>query len=377
MKRWSKPSSRPRAPADGSADIGVAAARAQRAYWPAGQRLTRRAALALAAVGLLAVPLLLGSFYRDLTNLVLMATLGALALTLLTGVAGQVSVGNAALMAVGGFAAASMSTQLHLPLPVSILAASVMAGCAGFLVGVPALRLRGLYLVLATLALHYIVVYAGRRYQLHVAGPAGFVLPVGRIGTIPVGDLRAWYLLLVVCVVLITVAVARLLDSRFGRAWRALKQREEMAQAVGIDCTKYKLLAFTVSSMIIGFQGGLLAYYVRVVSIDYYTLDLAIQYLAMVIIGGQGTILGAYLGAALVTLLPYVVRNAVGHIPSGLPGASVVTAHTFDVQAGLYGLGIILVLTFEPGGLVRLWRRALGYWRSWPLGPDAERAEGG
>jgi branched-chain amino acid transport system permease protein len=327
---------------------------------------TQRVLFIVFIVLLSIVPLSASRFYMGLLATIYLSILGSLGLCLLTGVAGQVSIGNAAFMAVASFTVASGSVQFGLPLFVTIPIGACVSAASGVLVGVAAVRMRGLYLVIATLAFHYVVIYAAKRYQLAASGAAGFVLPEASVGGIVLRD-TLWYLLLLLVAVLAIKVVTNLIQSRFGRAWSAIRQREAIAEVVGVHVGGYKLLVFGTSAFLIGIQGGLLAYYVGFVSVDGFTLDVAIQYLAMVIVGGQGSVLGAVLGAVFVTLLPYVVRNLVDHVPASLPGVYQLTAHTFQIQAALYGLGIIVVLLFEPSGLAGLYRRGWGYVRTWPI----------
>jgi len=318
-------------------------------------------------LALILLPFSVGDFYLRIVDLVLFAILGAQALNLLTGIAGQISLGNAAFLAIGAASAAVLGGQAHLPFLVVVFGGGIVAALVGLAVGIPALRLRGLYLVIATLALHYIVIYVIQRYQTAQAGARGFVIPVAAIAGHPITTNRQWYVVFLISAVLVTLAFTNLLRGVFGRAWLAVGRRDVLAEVVGIDVARYKVLAFVVSAFVIGIQGALYAYFFRVVDVESFTLDIAIQYVAMVIIGGLGSILGSVIGATFVVALPYVVQNLVARAPAGIPGMTAINRHVFDIEVVLYGLSIVLFLLLEPRGLADVWVRLRTYIQLWPF----------
>lgn len=332
---------------------------------------TRRLALIAGLALVVVYPLGLSEFWVDLANLAAMAAMGAIALNLLLGVAGQLSLGSAAFMGIAGFTAAIFSVQvLTLPFPVVLVLGALAGGIAAIGLGLIALRIRGYYLVLATIALHYIAVFAMQEYQDATAGPAGFIMPVASIGGWEIDSLQRWYIVLMAFAALIVIAATNLQRSRSGRAWLAVRDRDIAATILGVDVTKMKLLAFVVTSMMIGVQGVLYAYYLGIVSHESYTLDLTIQFVAMIIIGGLGSVLGAVLGAIFVTAVPFIVRDLVPLLPEWLPGYDLITENTFAVQSMIFGLSIIVFMRVAPGGLVELWRRLARLARSWPFRHD-------
>lgn len=332
---------------------------------------TRRLGL-VAALGLvIAYPLGLSDFWVDLGNLVAIAAMGAIALNLLLGVAGQLSLGSAAFMGIGGFTAAIFGVQeFQLSFPLVLLLGAVTGGIAAVGLGFIALRIRGLYLVLATIALHYMVVWGMQEYQDATVGPAGYIMPIPSVGGWSIDSLQRWYVVLAVFAGLTILLASNLQRSRSGRAWLAVKDRDIAAAILGVNVTRMKLLAFVVTSMIIGVQGALYAYYVGVVSYEAYTLDLTIQYVAMIIIGGLGSVLGSVLGAMFVTAVPFIVRELVPLLPEWLPGHDLIADNTFAVQSMIFGLSIIVFMWVAPKGLVELWRRFTRFARSWPFGHD-------
>jgi branched-chain amino acid transport system permease protein len=332
-----------------------------------GTRTRKVGGLVLLA-GVLAIPAVASNFQLTVLNLVAMASLGALGLNVLIGVAGQVSIGSAAFLAIGAFTACFLGAQHDVPFAVVVPVAAVAAAAVGAIVGIPALRLRGLYLLIATLALHYIVLYLVRRYQVEETGAVGFIMPTPEVGSsFRLSSPASWYYVLVPCSALGALVVTNLLRSRYGRAWMAIRDRDIAAEIIGINVSSYKILAFVVSAFLTGLQGGLYAYYLKVVDADGFTFHLAVQYVAMIIIGGMGSVLGSYLGAFFVIGLPYVVQEIVKRIPESAPGAELLNRDIFDIQVALYGAAIVLFFLIEPRGLVALWGRFTTFLRLWPF----------
>lgn len=333
----------------------------------------RRKGLAVLAVVLVVYPIVESTFWIDLANQVAIASMGAIALTMLLGVAGQLSLGSAAFMGVGGFTAAVFAVQeLQLPFLLVLVLGALAGAVVALILGLIALRIRGFYLVLATIALVYIVAFLFMQYQNHTAGPGGFIMPPARIGGWSPVDPQSWYPLLVVIAVVTTILASNLRRSRSGRAWSAIKDRDIAAAILGVNVTKMKLLVFVVTSVVIGVEGVLYAYYVGVVTNETYTVDLSVQYVAMIVIGGLGSIPGAILGAVYVTAIPYVVRNIVDALPSWFPGYDSITNSTFSIQLVIYGLSIIAFMRIAPNGLIELVRRIARPWRSFPFAHDQD-----
>ena len=182
----------------------------------------------------------------------------------------------------------------------------------GLLVGLPSLRLRGVYLAVSTLALQYTMLALAGEYQSmrHIA--TGIVIPDPRVGPFVLSDPRAWFFVLVGVLGLTLMLTRNLLRARTGHAWMALRERELAASSVGVDVARYKLAAFVVSSAITSVAGALGAYYQHFVAVDGFTLFVTVRYLAMVLIGGVASIGGALLGAAFLTLLPHLITEAAG-----------------------------------------------------------------
>jgi branched-chain amino acid transport system permease protein len=324
---------------------------------------TRKAfALAFAAM-LAAYPFLAGPLALDLANQVLLGSIGAVALMLLTGYAGQISLGHAGLLAAGAFTGGILFKELGAPFWVTLPTAALVGAGLGIAFGLPSLRLRGLYLAVSTLALHFIVIHAGAEYETRRGFSTGIVLDPPKIGDWVLRDARAWYFVLLAFAAANLLFSLNLLRSRTGRAWRAVHGREAVAEALGISVRRAKLAAFVVSSAITAVAGCLFAYYRGFVSVEAFSLYLTIQYVAMIIIGGMGSLLGAILGTAFVTVFPYAIEAAMRF--AGL--AERLSSIVFAVNYAAFGLVMLLFLVFEPQGLVGIWRRIQDWFLLWPF----------
>ena len=327
-----------------------------------GTRL-ERTSLAVFVLALLAFPLIASPFQLDLACQVFLACVGALSLMLLTGYAGQISLGHAGLMAAGAFTVGILFQETKAPFWITLPAAALVGALLGVIFGLPSLRLRGLYLAVSTLALHFVVIYLGGEYEARRGYSTGIVIDPPTLGNIAISDGRAWYFILLAVAGVTLLLCLNLLRARTGRAWRAIRAHETVAEALGIGIAGYKLLAFVISSTITAVAGALFAYYRGFVSVEAFSLFLTIQYLAMVIIGGMGSLLGALLGAAFVTLFPYLIEAGL----LALPGAQGYASLLFAVNYAAFGLVMVLFLLFEPLGLVGIWRRIQSYFLLWPF----------
>jgi branched-chain amino acid transport system permease protein len=323
----------------------------------------QRLLLGLLVVALLAFPIVATPFQLDLASQVFLASVGALSLMLLTGFAGQISLGHAGLLSAGAFTAGILFKEVNAPFWVTIPAAALVGALLGVVFGLPSLRLRGLYLAVSTLALHFVVVYLGGEYETKRGFSTGIVVDPPSIAGYTLSSGRAWYFILLAAAAGTLLLCVNLMRSRTGRAWRALQAHETVAEALGISIAWYKLLAFVISSAMTAVAGALFAYYRGFVSVEAFSLFLTIQYVAMIIIGGMGSLLGALLGAAFVTLFPYWIEAAL----RALPGAQRYAGEMFAVNYAAFGVAMILFLIFEPLGLVGIWQRIQHYFLQWPF----------
>jgi branched-chain amino acid transport system permease protein len=327
------------------------------------QTRAERVSFAVFLLILAGFPFVASPFALDLACQVFLASVGALSLMLLTGYAGQISLGHAGLIAAGAFTTGILAREIHAPFWVTLPASAVTGIVLGFVFGLPSLRLRGLYLAVSTLALHFVVIYLGGEYETKRGFSTGIIVEPPSLAGFRLSGGRFWYFTLLAAAAISLLICINLLRSRSGRAFRAVHARETVAEALGINIAGYKLLAFVISSSMTSVAGCLFAYYRGFVSIEAFDLFLTIQYVAMIIIGGMGSLLGALLGAAFVTLFPYAIE-ALLHL---LPNVEKLAGDIFAVNYASFGLVMILFLIFEPLGLVGIWHRLQNYFLLWPF----------
>jgi branched-chain amino acid transport system permease protein len=327
------------------------------------QTRAERISLAVFLAVLAALPFLASPFMLDLACQVFLAAIGALSLMLLTGYAGQISLGHAGLIAAGAFTTGILAREINAPFWIALPASAVTGIVLGFVFGLPSLRLRGLYLAVSTLALHFIVIYLGGEYETKRGFSTGIIIDPPSLAGFKLTDGRAWYFVLLAAAGLSLMICINLLRSRSGRAWRAIHARETVAEALGINIARYKLLAFVISSSMTSVAGCLFAYYRGFVSVEAFDLFLSIQYVAMIIIGGMGSLLGALLGAGFVVLFPYAIESLLAL----LPNVQKLAGDIFAVNYASFGIVMILFLVLEPLGLVGIWHRVQNYFLLWPF----------
>ena len=315
----------------------------------------------------LVLPLAAGEYILSILNLVGIASVGAIGLNLLVGGAGQISLGQGGFMAVGAYTAAIFALRLGLPFWLSIPAAGFMTALVGSVFGIPSLRVKGLYLAIATLAAQFIIEWN----LLHSAWITGtgaqgaLVLEPPALGWLALDTEVKKYYFVMAFAILATVAARNISRTYLGRAFVAIRDHDVAAEIMGVNIFRYKLLAFAISSFYAGVTGALWAYYTQVVSYEHFTLGTSIDYLAMIIIGGLGSVPGSILGAAFITMLPAGLRELMETVKRlGLPGTLGNFTYTREI---LFGLIVIGFLIFEPEGLARIWRRAKDYFRLWPF----------
>ncbi|MET0567775.1 MAG: branched-chain amino acid ABC transporter permease [Hyphomicrobiaceae bacterium] len=326
---------------------------------------------AVAGVALLfavIVPLILHEYYLSIFNLVFIAIVGALGLNILVGYTGQISVGHAAFMSVGAYTAANLAVKLDLPFWITLPAGGLMAAVIGAIVGIPSLRIKGLYLAIATLASQLIIewvinhtpaISGGAQASIEVPRPALFGMQLKTQGQL--------YLFLLFFAVLAIVATLNLVRSRIGRAFVAIRDQDIAAEIIGINIYRYKLLAFAISSFYAGVCGVLYTYYFGIANYEAFQIGVSIDYLAMIIVGGLGSVLGSVLGAAFITMLPIVIRWSVEAFGGVFLDPSHLPAITASLRLVIFGSLIIFFLVVEPEGLNRLWRNIRNYFRVWPF----------
>ena len=264
----------------------------------------RRAGLALGAVAVLAWPWVSPRYFVFLASLIIVNAVVAIGLNLLSGYTNQLSFGHAGFLAVGAYTAAIVATRWPgLPVVAALLAAALVTALVGLVLGVPCLRLEGLYLAMATLAFGFVVVEAILNLDWLTRGNDGLRVPAARLGPWALTSDTARYYLVVAVGALMVWAALNLARTRTGRALLAIRESEIAAQASGVHLARYKTLAFVVSAFYTGVAGGLFAFVVGFVSPDAFDVFLSVDFVAMIIVGGLGSVPGSIAGAAVLTVL--------------------------------------------------------------------------
>lgn len=317
---------------------------------------------------LLVCPAFMDRYWLNLCIQIGYLGIAALGLNILVGFTGQISIGHAAFFGFGAFASAWLSNSFAIPVALAIPLAGVMTTAVGMLFGVPAARLKGLYLAIATLAAQYILQDFFSRADWFTGGTAGTIAePFTLFGFAFDTDESYFYVVLVYMVVMYILAT-NLMRSRDGRALVAVRDHYLSAEIMGINLTKYRTMSFGISSFYAGIGGALYAHYLQFVSVEGFTILFSIQFLGMIIIGGLGSIMGSLMGTAFMVLLPEVMQA----ITTALSGTVIDTALNLkDAIAFLremaIGLVIILFLVFEPDGLAHRWKQIKAYWKLYPF----------
>lgn len=330
---------------------------------------TRNSRLAM-LVGLLllcAAPLILGRYELGLLIAIGYSAIAALGLNILVGFTGQISIGHAAFFGFGAFASALLAEH-GVPVPLAIWGAGLMTAVVGLVFGAPAARLKGLYLAIATLAAQFILEDFFARARWFSGGVAGRVTePYALLGLRFDREETYFYIVLAHLVVLF-VAASNLMRSRDGRALIAVRDHYLSAEMMGINLAYYRTLSFGIASFYAGIGGALYAHYLLFVSVEAFNILYSIQFLAMIIIGGLGSVMGSLMGAAFMVLLPEIVQSGADLLAGGSIdrmlrlGASISFLREMAI-----GAAIILFLIFEPDGLAHRWRMIKAYWKLYPF----------
>ena len=317
-------------------------------------------------VGLAVLPwaglVLGGNYVPYLLNLLGISAIVAMGLNLLTGSTGLVSLGHAAFVAVGAYTAAFLANRLGCPFVLVLPTSAVLTGCVGVAVGLPALRIKGIYLALATMAFQFIAAHVFLNWESVTGGANGIALPPATLGGFEFDTPVRFFYVTATAAVLLGLGFRNLMRSRIGRALLAIRDSDVAAQAMGVHLARYKTMVFGVSAAYAGLAGCLFAYFLSYIGPDHFTIQLSVEYLAMILVGGLGSILGSVLGAAVVTLLPEALRFAMDILRQIDPDLVLP-----DLRAVIVGLVLILMILFEPQGLAGRWHKIRRYWATWPF----------
>jgi branched-chain amino acid transport system permease protein len=305
---------------------------------------------------LLALPLVAPRYWIYFAGLLGINIIATHGLNIMMGYTGLLSLGHAAFVGVGAYTVALAQTYLGLPFWITIPLAGVAAAVIGVAFGLPSLRIRGLYLVIATLAAQFILTFIFVHWQSVTNGDVGLPVRPATIFGYPLNNETRIYYLILAVVVFSTVFAYNVIKSRVGRAFIAIRERDLTAQVLGVEIVTYKLIAFALGSFYAGIAGGLLAYFNQFVNPEQFGLLLSVFFLSAVIVGGMGSITGAVLGAAFMTLLPEILRESslfFGELLK-IDMGTILT----PLRETIFGLLMVAFLILEPRGLAQLWKRA-------------------
>lgn len=322
-------------------------------------------------ISLLLFPFIAPNYYIYMANYMAINVIVTVGLNMLVGYTGQISLGHAGFFAIGAYMTVLSMTRFHLPFLLALLLGGFIAAFFGFILGLPALRLEGPYLAIATLGFGMAITQVIGRWQIF-GGRMGIEVPSPAFGSFTLNSDVKIYFLIVCIAFLLTLMARNLMKTKVGRAFIAIRDSDIAAETMGVNLVYYKTLAFAVSAFYVGVAGGLMAFLLGFINPSSFNFILSIYFLAFVIVGGLGSIFGSIMGGIVMTWL-ILVLDKVQELPylgealiffstkwmnlSGLP----------NISSIIFGLIIVLVVVFEPLGLYGFWIRTKIYWRTWPF----------
>ena len=313
----------------------------------------------LLVLALLVAPLWAGDYWLSQISFVLIYSVAGLGLMVLSGFTGLASIGHAAFLGVGAYVQAVLSAK-GWPFPLTMAMAAGLSAAVGVLVGLPALRVKGIYLAIATLSFGFIVEEVLARWESVTKGNAGMSVSPPQFFGADLGSSEAFYYLALGTCVLVTLAVLNLLRSATGRAFIAIRDSEISAQSMGIHLAAYKTLAFSLSAAIVGLAGALYAHKLRFISPDQFGIQQSVDLLLLVVVGGIGSVHGAFLGAIFLITMPQLIALAKDYLPPAVGQAT-------GLQAVVYGVVLMAFVLFEPMGLYGRWLKVRTWLQLFPF----------
>ncbi len=308
---------------------------------------------------LIALPWVMGDFFQSQLSFIFIYSVAALGLMLLTGYTGQFSLGHAGFFAIGSYASAILTSK-GIPFLLSLPLSGLISGLIGILIAVPALRLTGLYLAIATMGFAYIVEEVLARWESMTNGNMGLNLDSPSIGSFVFESETSYYYLTLMVLVIAILWVRNILRSPSGRGMVAIRDSEIAAQATGVSLIKFKSYAFFISAFLTGVAGCLSAHKLSYINPENFSFMESISLLIMIIIGGLGSIHGAIFGAIFFLALPSMIMVAKDYVPESI-------AQQSGLEPGIMGIIIILFVLFEPNGIYGLWLKIRYFFENFPL----------
>jgi len=315
-------------------------------------------------------PLFLNSYILGVLVLIFTTVIILHGLNILTGYCGQISLAQASFAAVGAYTSALLSqwaSDSALPewFPgifnfwITVPLAGLTAGVVGVLFGIPALRLRGFYLVMATLAAHFIIIYI----IVHAIGTQARTLPAPHLFGLLLNNSKGYYYVVLVALIALSYVAKNLVRTRFGRAWIAIRDNDLAAEVMGISLFRYKLSAFFIGCLFAGLGGALWAHYTRSITPEYYHLTYGLWYLGYIIVGGMGSTLGPFFGASFLIILTQLLSEVISALSGTFYG---IESYLSAAREVLFGLVVVAFMILEPRGIAHRWNLFKVYYRLFP-----------
>lgn len=312
------------------------------------------------------LPFISSSYFLHVLNMLGIASIAAIGLNILIGYTGQISLGHGAFIGVGAYASAILATSSNIPFLLNLPIAGLISAMVGMLFGIPSGRLKGLYLTIATLAGQIIIEYVLVHWESLTKGTVGITIPRPNIFGIEFESDRSFFFLIFGCLLMTIWIAVNLKRTKYGRAFIAIRDNDRAAEGMGIPLFRYKLLSFGISSFFAGFAGAIWAYYMVSITAEPFTLGLSVEYIAMVVIGGLGSISGSIYGAAFITFLNEILRWLTGIVLNmGVLADSGV--NVAPLKEFFFGTAIVLFILTEPRGLAEVWRIIRSNFKLWPF----------
>lgn len=310
-------------------------------------------------------PFYLSDALLTLTIVIGITMISVHGLNILTGYCGQISMGHAAFMAVGGYVSGVLCSKLGWSFFLALPCAAISAGLVGLIFGLPSLKIKGFYLIMATVAAQFIIIWVILQLYSITGGPNGLPVPRPRIGGIVLKSKTSYFYLVMTFTILSTIVAKNLVRTRIGRAFIAIRDNDLAAEVMGINVFGYKLLAFFIGCVFAGVAGSLLVHFVTYAFPAQFPFLDSVWYLGMLIAGGMGNTLGVIFGVIALKLLDYLVTLAGPAASAAFPALG----GPAGAALGLFirGLVIILFVIYEPRGLVHRWELIKAYFKRWPF----------
>jgi branched-chain amino acid transport system permease protein len=301
-----------------------------------------------------------GDYVAYMLNLIFINIIAAVGLNILSGFTGLISLGHAAFMAIGAYTSSILTVKLGVPFWLALPASGALTGLIGFVVGLPSLRLTGIYLALATMAFGFVTDEIILQWQSLTGGADGFAAIPPIIFGLTFDSYKKYFFITFISLAILLFVAKNMVRGSFGRTLMAIRDSETAAETMGINLGWYKAMAFTVSAIYAGLAGSLYAHFILFVSVDSFTLLHSIGFIVMIVVGGLGSITGSVMGAIFITVLPEIISFTKDYLPAAVKTAS-------SLQAAVYGIILMLFVIYQRTGFYGRWVKIRNWWRTFPL----------